>query len=546
MANATVYPFGTDGTLPSSIGIINDFITGGADKAASAETVKILYNNISGTSVEQEFEIDVVNNTDRLSFLINSLNKWNESSEGSECIIVNIQGAKRLTVTMDGSNGVIALLKNSTHTSGTTPSFATGENGRRQIIDGETLDLALPADANYLYVTVHTTSAEISQNYTISVFEEISTGGFVTRSEIVDNLNSENSNAPLSAKQGKVLKDLVDSKKGFALIGKKVSIIGDSISCFGTETQTRTAGYNAPYWIVKSVDVGQTIQSWVTWLDVYTSVDSTNRTNKTIGGVTLTPEMIGTKQTFTPVAADVGKAIGVPRWASAYTTKPWWQVLIDETGAELCNNASWSGSRIIPIPEGNARHDAFVLSEAYSEYTLKRVCNRDDEGNTIIPDVIIIYRGTNDFSAEDPEGGVVSDDDESITTPNMMTFNGITDVHNFTQGYIWTILKLREMYPNTYIVLCTLNIFKRVNYSKFPVNNGTYTLPEYNNKIREIADLMGCGLIELDKDGITFENCYPDYISDNATTPTHPNTNGHRVMGEKAVADLTYALNPTA
>ena len=37
MANKTVYPYGTGGQLPSSIGIINDCTTGGADKALSAE-----------------------------------------------------------------------------------------------------------------------------------------------------------------------------------------------------------------------------------------------------------------------------------------------------------------------------------------------------------------------------------------------------------------------------------------------------------------------------------------------------------------------------
>lgn len=42
MANTTVYPFGTDGTLPSSIAIINDLSTGGADKALSAEMGKVL------------------------------------------------------------------------------------------------------------------------------------------------------------------------------------------------------------------------------------------------------------------------------------------------------------------------------------------------------------------------------------------------------------------------------------------------------------------------------------------------------------------------
>ena len=333
----------------------------------------------------------------------------------------------------------------------------------------------------------------------------------------------------------------------FNLNGKKISIIGDSISCFGTETQTRTEGYNAPYWIVKTVDVGQQIQAYVTWLDVYNTINAgSTQTGKTIGGVTLTPSMIGTLQTFTPVAGDVGKEIGVARWASAYTTKPWWQVVIDKTGATLCNNASWSGSRLIPIPEGNTRHDAFVMSEAYSEYTLGRVRNRDDEGNFIIPDIIFIYRGVNDFVANDPEGGTGDPTPESIETPNMITFNEITDTNNFTQAYIWTILKLREKYPNTYIFCCTLNVCKQKNYSHYPSNNGTYTQVDYNNKIREIANLMGCGIVEFDKDGITFENCYPTFISDNATTPLHPNTNGHRVMGEKAVSDIKYKFEPNS
>lgn len=42
MANTTIYPYGTNGQLPSSIGIINDLTTGGADKALSAEMGKRL------------------------------------------------------------------------------------------------------------------------------------------------------------------------------------------------------------------------------------------------------------------------------------------------------------------------------------------------------------------------------------------------------------------------------------------------------------------------------------------------------------------------
>ena len=48
MANTTIYPFGTNGQLPSSIGVINDLTTGGADKALSAEMGKELGNAVNG------------------------------------------------------------------------------------------------------------------------------------------------------------------------------------------------------------------------------------------------------------------------------------------------------------------------------------------------------------------------------------------------------------------------------------------------------------------------------------------------------------------
>lgn len=534
MANKTVYPFGTEGTLPGAIRIINDFTTGGADKAASAETVKILQGEIDGGISTSETQVDLSEYTRYVGNIGQSGNWSSDPSNTSEFVFVPIPGgSKKVKVTMDGSNGIIALLTNTDHTDGTTPSYATGETGRRVISNGTSEEITLPSNASVLYVLLRTTTTEVSQNYEISFVIETYYGGLVHRDEIVDDLDSDDDTAPLSARQGKILNEKIAPRR---LSGKKVSVVGDSISCFGSETQVRNGQYITPFFKVLDGDVGETIQSWVTWLDVYTSVDSTTRTNKSIGGVTLTPEMIGTKQTFTPVAADVGKCIGVPRWSTSYTDKPWWQVFIEQTGAVFCANASWSGSRVVPYPVGASRHDAFVMSELYSDYTVGRLKGRDDEGNDILPDIIIIYRGINDFTAVD--SGVA----EGLDTPDMKTFSAITDEHNFTQGYIYAINKIRAAYPNAVIVLCTLNVAKKVNYSHYPSNNGTYTQPDYNNKIREIADLMGCGVIEFDKDGINWNNCYPTYISDNATEPLHPNTTGHQVMGLKAANDVNYYL----
>lgn len=50
MANSTIYPYGQNGELPSNIGLVNDLITGGVDKALTAEMGKII-----GESLENCF-----------------------------------------------------------------------------------------------------------------------------------------------------------------------------------------------------------------------------------------------------------------------------------------------------------------------------------------------------------------------------------------------------------------------------------------------------------------------------------------------------------
>ena len=53
MANKTVYPYGTNGSLPASIGIVNDFTTGGADNALSAEAGKTLSAELYGGTLSK-------------------------------------------------------------------------------------------------------------------------------------------------------------------------------------------------------------------------------------------------------------------------------------------------------------------------------------------------------------------------------------------------------------------------------------------------------------------------------------------------------------
>lgn len=318
------------------------------------------------------------------------------------------------------------------------------------------------------------------------------------------------------------------SSKQYPLKGKKVSIIGDSISS--------SARNNAPYWLIVASDVGNQIQSYVTWADIYADWNGTTPTNKTIGGVLLTEEMVGTLQTFTPVAEDIGKTLGKGQVYNSGDIITWSERLCQKSGAIWLSNAAWSSAR---MTTGNFGTDDGQIagSTGYSDCTIGRLRKRKDDGSFETPDVVLIYMGTNDMTHN--TYAHIDDIDIMGGIPQNDLIDG---VHQYKAAYYRCIQKVREAYPNATIICCTLNVFKRINYAQFPTNNGIYTLPQMNDAIREIANTMGCGLIEFDKDGITFENCYPTYISDSATEPTHPNNTGHEVMAMKALADITYCL----
>lgn len=74
MANSTVYPYGTGGQLPSSIGLINDLVTGGVDKALTAEMGKTLkdYIDLFGIVLTNQDGFAVVDEELNIGLLVDS------------------------------------------------------------------------------------------------------------------------------------------------------------------------------------------------------------------------------------------------------------------------------------------------------------------------------------------------------------------------------------------------------------------------------------------------------------------------------------------
>lgn len=314
----------------------------------------------------------------------------------------------------------------------------------------------------------------------------------------------------------------------FNFSNASVAIIGDSISTNGDYSASNPFG-NVPEIVIKSEDVGVELSAYATYYDIGT----------TVGGHEIVAADVGTEITFTPVAGDVGKFVGKPKNNNAATVETWWEVargILGFNPIPVC----WSGSS---ITSHEGTDNEYKTSYAWHPAQIRKCGIRTPGTMTrTAPDMIIIYRGTNDFS-HTPYSKLTSDYFTSYpwTYPDTDAVDG---GYGYKEGLCLTIRKLREAYPKAKIVLCTCNFFKRVNYSSYPINNGLYTENQLNNAIREVANYMGCGLIEFDKDGLTYENASSTYYQDSSAY-THPTTAGHKILGNKALRDLLSENNLT-
>lgn len=312
---------------------------------------------------------------------------------------------------------------------------------------------------------------------------------------------------------------------------KTVAIIGDSISCNGNYSSSNLLG-NVPEIVVQEADVGISLSAYATYYDIGT----------TVGGHTISSSDVGNEITFTPVADDVGKIIGKP-YNTNSTDNVWWSIAAERLGFTPIP-VSWSGSS---ISSHESTDNTLKTSYAWHDAQIRKCGIRTPGSMTrTAPDVIIIYRGTNDFS-HSPYTELTDylDDGINISIPATDSYiDGGQTKYDFLKALAITVDKLRTAYPEAQIVVCTFNYFHRLSssYPGFPSRNGKNTIYEYNNAIRAFANYFGCGLIEFDKDGINYANAasgayYQEGTGTNSNH-THPNEKGQRVLGNRAIIDL--------
>lgn len=309
----------------------------------------------------------------------------------------------------------------------------------------------------------------------------------------------------------------------FSYPGKNIAIIGDSISTNGNYSVSNPQG-NMPEIVIGADDVGVSLSAYVTYYDIGT----------TVGGHTIAASEVGTEITFTPAAGDVGKFVGVPKNNNAASTVTWWEVAQEKLGFNVIP-VCWSGSS---ITSHEGTDDELKTSYAWHPAQIRK-CGIRTPGSMdrTAPDMIIVFRGANDFSHTPYTKLTDGYFNASWTYPDT---DVIADGFGFLEGICLTVKKLREAYPKARIVLCTLNYFQRFNSTRpgYPTRNGINTLNQYNDAVRAAANWLGCGLIEFDKDGLTYENASSEYYNETTGNYTHPNTAGQRFLGMRAINDL--------
>lgn len=167
----------------------------------------------------------------------------------------------------------------------------------------------------------------------------------------------------------------------------------------------------------------------------------------------------------------------------------WWMQLLDETGMELCSNNSSSGSTCVG--------DSLFTGEVkYGCSTDRLSLLTGSQGK--MPDIIIVYMGTNDLLTGVPIG----DNDGTRLVEE-------GEIDNFSDAYTLILDKLSSEYPAAQVYCCGLQQTGDWGTTQLFVtftNHLELTAEDYSKQIQIIAENKGMPYIDLYHCGIETDN----------------------------------------
>ncbi len=157
----------------------------------------------------------------------------------------------------------------------------------------------------------------------------------------------------------------------------------------------------------------------------------------------------------------------------------WWHQIIHSLGGKLLVNNSWSGSRVARTPERKAQFPAACSDERTNGLHY----------SDVLPDVIIIFMGTNDWYFNVP-----------LKTGFLSRLGSRADDTEFSYAYDLMLKKLRTNYPLAEIWCCTLceaYIADHPEY-KYPWGHTGKPAALFSSAIRKCVAQRDCHVIDLE------------------------------------------------
>lgn len=246
----------------------------------------------------------------------------------------------------------------------------------------------------------------------------------------------------------------------------------------------------------------------------------------------------------------------------------WWNVLCKATGLNPLIINAWSGSGITQLEDSvhasiTPMSDdsrclnlhAYVPSEQGEEEAIQVTSENiesivtspflpaytpaiGDYVKKVDPDIVIIAGGINDYT--------YAESAQSEPLPwNGKTAPVITA--SFTEAYACLIKKVQAAYPKAIVVALSTFFSMRGVDNGFTlvhsVGSNEYTQADYNDSILNVTEQMHIPFVDISNIGFNRNNYYPNYASDSETTPTHPNSEGHYVIGNSIAEKIISLVN---
>ena len=193
------------------------------------------------------------------------------------------------------------------------------------------------------------------------------------------------------------------------------------------------------------------------------------------------------------------------RTGIARETDTWWGRVIDFFDGKLLVNNSWSGSRVTKYPD--------AVSDFPSGISLTRINSLSANG--VLPDIIIVYLGTNDWGFGVP----------------LSKTNDITDRKLcFDESYNYMLYNIKKIYPKAKVYCCTLSKTYSKEHPDFIMPSAPYgiTLEAYNDIIRKAALKNGCHVVDI-------YGCNNPY---DTIDGTHPNADGMKTISNNIIKEM--------